>query len=124
MSQPMPQVVGALTMRKPQPGKSLLLQAKLKVPAPLDPHFAPYKMSKLSYLAACDAQKDLVKTLHVAVERHNGLIKRLSFPVFPAFTDHFNDSLVFAYFQIMFTVVQTGGFKIYLSGPCVNNSTP
>lgn len=46
------------------------------------------------------------------VERHNGLIKRLSFPVFPAHTENFNDSLVYAYLQIMFTIVQTGAFKV------------
>lgn len=41
----MPQVVGPLTMRKPAAG-SLLLAGDLKVAAPLDPNFAPYKISK------------------------------------------------------------------------------
>jgi hypothetical protein len=86
-------------MRKPGSG-SLLLKGTLKVPAPLDANFAPFAISKKAYLAECASQKAVVRMLHVAVERHNGLIKQLTFPVFPAFHAHFNDSLVFAYFNV------------------------
>ena len=108
-----------LTMQKAERGKSLLLQPVLKVPAPLDAGFAPYALAKRAYLAACKAETGLnaVRTLYVAILRQNGLCNRLEFPVFPSSDARFNDSLLYAYFTIMFSLCQKGGFKILLCGP-------
>ena len=47
------------SMTKAVRGASVLLAAKPKVPAPLDPGFAPYILGKRAYMAACGAEKGL-----------------------------------------------------------------
>ena len=108
-----------LTMTKAVRGSSLLLSVKPSIAAPLDPGFAPYILGKRAYMAACAAEKGLnaVRTLYVAILRQNGLCNRLGFPVFASSDARFNDSLLYAYFTIMFALCQKGGFKILLCGP-------
>ena len=107
------------SMTKAVRGASVLLAAKPKVSAPLDPGFAPYILGKRAYMAACGAEKgfNAVRTLYVAILRQNGLCNRLEFPVFASSDGRFNDSLLYAYFTIMFALCQKGGFKILLCGP-------
>jgi hypothetical protein len=109
----------SLTMRKVTRGQSLLTDRKPKVAAPLDPGFAPYALAKAAYIEACanETRFNYVRTLYVAVLRQNGLVNRLEFPVFPSSDARFNDSLVYAYFTIMFALCQKGGFKVMLCGP-------
>jgi hypothetical protein len=109
----------SLTMTKAVRGSSLLLSQAPAIPAPLDPGFAPYILGKRAYMAACAAEKGLnaVRTLYVAILRQNGLCNRLEFPVFASSDARFNDSLLYAYFTIMFALCQKGGFKILLCGP-------
>ena len=108
-----------LAMRKVTRGKSLLTDRKPKVPAPLDPGFAPYALAKAEYMKACKEEKRFnhIRTLYVAILRQNGLCNRIEFPVFPSSDPRFNDSLVYAYFTIMFALCQKGGFKVMLCGP-------
>ncbi len=108
-----------VTMTKAVRGSSVLLSVAPKVKAPLDPGFAPYILGKRAYMAACGAEKGLnaVRTLYVAILRQNGLCNRLEFPVFSSSDPRFNDSLLYAYFTIMFALCQKGGFKILLCGP-------
>jgi hypothetical protein len=109
----------SLRMRRLTRGQSLLTDRRPAVPAPLDPGFAPYALAKEAYLRACAAETrfNYVRTLHVAVLRQNGLVNRLEFPVFPSSDARFNDSLVYAFFTIMFALCQKGGYKVMLCGP-------
>ena len=108
-----------LSMTKAVRGSSVLLSTKPKVAAPLDPGFAPYILGKRAYMAACAAEKgqNAVRTLYIAILRQNGLCNRLEFPVFSSSDSRFNDSLLYAFFTIMFALCQKGGFKILLCGP-------
>eukprot|EP01048_Picozoa_sp_COSAG05_P018434 COSAG05_NODE_2693_length_2765_cov_2.085896_2_plen_448_part_00 len=114
-------VAGSTKMRKATRGQSLLTDVKLKVAAPLDSGFAPYALAKKNYLAACEGARGVcagyTRTLYVAILRQNGLCNRLEFPVFPSSDSRFNDSLLYAYFTIMFAICQKGGFKVMLCGP-------
>jgi hypothetical protein len=91
------------------------------------------------------------RTLHIAIIRQNDLVNRLEFPVFPKHDGeldycpaqrqtplpwpvavvvwqgaryraaHYNDSLLYAYFTIMFAVCQKGGFKVLLCAPSLQD---
>jgi hypothetical protein len=106
----------SLKLHKPRRGASLLLARQPKVVAPLDPGFAPYILAKKSYMEAVAAATN-TKTLFCALEKNDNLVTRFEIPVFPSSDVRFNDSLMFAYFTIVFYICQRGGFKLWLSGP-------
>jgi len=88
------------------------------VPAPLDPNFCPYILSKKHYLkhiADCRTF-DKVGDLHFAVERPDGC-GRDRLPVFKAGHEGFDASIFLAGEAIRYMLWQRGGYKLTLFGP-------
>lgn len=90
-----------------------LLIAQPKVPAPLDPKFAPLVLGKRQYLAAA---KDCKDRLEWALPRGDGCA-RFSLPVFPEGHEHAAASIYLAEVLIQEALWQRSASELLLSGP-------
>jgi len=88
------------------------------VPAPLDPNFCPFILSKQKYLRhIASADKKQVGTLSIAIERPGGCCGRDELPVFAEGHDGFDSSVYLAGEVIRYLLWQRGGFRLCLAGP-------
>eukprot|EP00429_Kryptoperidinium_foliaceum_P086400 CAMPEP_0176201090 /NCGR_PEP_ID=MMETSP0121_2-20121125/9389_1 /TAXON_ID=160619 /ORGANISM="Kryptoperidinium foliaceum, Strain CCMP 1326" /LENGTH=501 /DNA_ID=CAMNT_0017539961 /DNA_START=53 /DNA_END=1558 /DNA_ORIENTATION=+ len=88
------------------------------VPAPLDPNFCPFILSKRQYLkriADC-LEFGKVADFHFAIERPDGC-GRDSLPVFTKSHEGFDASVFLAGEAIRYMLWQRGGYKVTLFGP-------
>jgi len=89
------------------------------VPAPLDPNFCPFILSKRQYLRKIADCREFGKVadFHFAVSRPGGCCGRDSLPVFAADHEGFDASVFLAGEAIRYMLWQRGGFKLTMSGP-------
>src|SRR5436189_4280652 len=98
---------------EPQPS---LLDARPKIPAPLDPNFQPLFLANCRYRQAVAAAAKKEK-LAMALERNAGLVTRRNVEVFPPDSPAAEDSFRYVERAIKFLLWARGGWKIYLAGP-------
>mmetsp|Transcript_25360 Transcript_25360/g.67329 ORF Transcript_25360/g.67329 Transcript_25360/m.67329 type:complete len:483 (+) Transcript_25360:80-1528(+) len=95
------------------------LLTRPSVPAPLDPNFCPFVLSKRKHMqrVADSSQLGAVSELHFAVERPGGCVGRDKLPVFAETHEGFDASVFLAGECIRYMIWQRGGLKLMLSGP-------
>lgn len=89
------------------------------VPAPLDPNFCPFILSKRQYLKhiANSSFTGVVSDFQFAIERPGGCVGRDKLPVFSQEHEGFEASVFLAGEAIRYMLWQRGGYKLILSGP-------
>lgn len=91
------------------------------VPAPLDPNFCPFILSKKKYLRHIADTRTFgaVSNLNIAIERPGGCCGHDQLPVFAPDHEGFDASLFLAGEVIRYMLWQRGGHKLLLNGPQV-----
>jgi len=98
------------------PSALKLLLARPKVPAPLDPNFAPLILGKRKYLDATGAFGAGIEQLHWALPRADGC-GRASLPAFPDGHEDAEASVYLAGVLIQEMLWQRSGSELLLAGP-------
>src|SRR5437899_2784861 len=100
----------------PQEVKPSLLDARPKIPVPLDPNFQPLFLANCRYRETVAGAPKKEK-LAIALERNAGLVTRWDVEVFPPDSPAAEHSFRYVERAIKFLLWARGGWKIHLAGP-------